>query len=142
MTVDRKEFEDPRYSRAYSDENFWKKVLDIVKKGGEHLVFLALQLFYVMKSDDVPVKKKLAIAGALGYLILPTDLIPDFLPVVGYTDDFAAMMAAYGMVKACVSPKIKSQAAQKCHEWFSDFDESRYDFASADFTSDGDIDEQ
>ena len=108
----------PKYTGAYSDRNFWRKVAQIAKKGGEHIVRLALELYYVMKSDKIEPKKKLAIAGALGYLILPVDLVSDFLPVVGYTDDLAALMAAYSMVKACVTPEIRAQANAKCAEWF------------------------
>jgi uncharacterized membrane protein YkvA (DUF1232 family) len=37
------------------------------------------------------------VIGAIGYIILPIDLIPDMLPVVGYTDDIAS---AAGVVLA------------------------------------------
>jgi uncharacterized membrane protein YkvA (DUF1232 family) len=40
---------------------------------------------------------KALIVGAIGYIILPIDLIPDMLPVVGYTDDLAS---AAGIVLA------------------------------------------
>lgn len=32
-------------------------------------------------------KTKLTIAGTLAYVILPIDVIPDFLPIVGWLDD-------------------------------------------------------
>ncbi|PUU94601.1 MULTISPECIES: YkvA family protein [Halanaerobium] len=35
------------------------------------------------------------IVATLAYLILPTDLIPDFLPGVGLTDDAAAFILAF-----------------------------------------------
>ena len=34
------------------------------------------------------------ITGCLGYFILPIDLIPDFIPIAGYTDDVAGMIFA------------------------------------------------
>lgn len=46
-----------------------------------------------MIDKDTPVGAKLVIAGALAYLVLPVDLIPDFLPG-GYLDDMSAIMAA------------------------------------------------
>lgn len=121
------DIQDIEFRKSYSDKDFWKKVGKIAKKGGEQLAYLALLLFYVMKSDEVELKQKLMIAGALGYLILPVDLIPDFLPVAGYADDFAALMAAYGMIKASVTPEIKLQATAKCKEWFHDFDSGQAD---------------
>ncbi|MBQ6086958.1 MAG: DUF1232 domain-containing protein [Bacteroidales bacterium] len=118
------DIQDIEYRKSYTDKDFWKKVGKIAKKGGEKIVYLALLLFYVMKSDEVELKQKLMIAGALGYMILPVDLIPDFIPVAGYADDFAALMAAYSMTKACVTPEIKAQANAKCREWFKDFDDA------------------
>ncbi len=35
------------------------------------------------------------IVATLAYLVLPTDLIPDFLPGVGFTDDAAAFIIAF-----------------------------------------------
>lgn len=35
------------------------------------------------------------IVATLAYLILPTDLIPDFLPVIGFADDAAAFVIAF-----------------------------------------------
>jgi uncharacterized membrane protein YkvA (DUF1232 family) len=35
------------------------------------------------------------IIAALAYLILPTDLIPDFLPGIGFTDDAAVFILAF-----------------------------------------------
>jgi uncharacterized membrane protein YkvA (DUF1232 family) len=32
-------------------------------------------------------RTKLVIAGALAYVVLPLDVIPDFLPMVGWIDD-------------------------------------------------------
>ena len=32
-------------------------------------------------------KTKLIIAGTLAYMVLPIDVIPDFIPVVGWIDD-------------------------------------------------------
>ncbi|ADL11926.1 YkvA family protein [Acetohalobium arabaticum] len=33
-----------------------------------------------------------SIIACLAYLVLPTDLVPDFIPVAGFTDDAAAFM--------------------------------------------------
>lgn len=46
-----------------------------------------------LKDENTPGKHKMIIIGALGYFILPVDLIPDFIPVAGFTDDAAALIA-------------------------------------------------
>ena len=37
-------------------------------------------------------------AFAMGYLLFPFDLIPDFLPVVGYLDDVAVIANLLGLI--------------------------------------------
>lgn len=48
-------------------------------------------------NPNLPAPLKILVVGAIGYIILPVDLIPDMLPVVGYTDDLAS---AGGVVTA------------------------------------------
>ena len=57
-----------------------------------------IKLYFQMLGDvftgrykKVPVGTIAAIIGTLLYVLIPTDLIPDFIPVVGYLDD-AAML--------------------------------------------------
>jgi uncharacterized membrane protein YkvA (DUF1232 family) len=80
------------YSDNFSKTSFWSKLKNITSKLGKEAVYNILLLYYLMTGANVPFNVKLEIAGALGYLILPTDLIPDCIPVAGYSDDLAAVM--------------------------------------------------
>ncbi len=64
------------------------------------------------------------IYGALAYLISPIDAIPDFVPVVGFSDDLAAMAAAIAVVTAYITPEVIRRAKQKMAELFGN-DEPR-----------------
>ncbi len=111
-----------RYQRHFSEETFLQKVMKLAKKAGEKVVYLALILYYELADPDVPMRDKAILVGALGYLILPLDLIPDFIPIAGYADDFSALVAAYRMVRGNITENVKSNAAKKMSEWFGDVD--------------------
>lgn len=100
------------YKKHYSEPKFWKKA----KSLGKNVLKPAVLLFYVMKSPDVPLVIKGTIAGALGYLILPLDLIPDFILAGGYTDDVAALVAIVKMCTDYITPEVKAQADMKLNE--------------------------
>ena len=67
-----------------------------------------------MQSPDMPIKDKAIIMAVLGYFILPTDLIPDMIAVLGFTDDATALIWALKTVKKNITPEIEEQAKQKC----------------------------
>jgi len=59
-----------------------------------------------------------SIHGALGYLILPIDVVPDFVPVVGYVDDLGALMLAIGATAMAIDGNVKNKAKDKLHDFF------------------------
>jgi uncharacterized membrane protein YkvA (DUF1232 family) len=44
-------------------------------------------LFIAMKKKETPVKAKIIAGITVAYALSPIDLIPDFVPVLGYLDD-------------------------------------------------------
>ena len=58
------------------------------------------------------------IAGCLGYFILPLDLVPDLIPVVGYSDDIAGMIFAVKRCMKYVDDEIKENVSDKLVSWF------------------------
>lgn len=110
--------------KHYSEDGLWDKMKSVFKKAGIKVIYLALVLYYTVNADSTPMSKKGIIYGALGYFILPIDLIPDAIPVVGYSDDLAALVACVAAVSMCITPAIKSQAETKLKEWFDEFDKN------------------
>ena len=111
-----------KYRKYFTDDQFWGKLKKLARKAGIKIVYAALLLYYVLRNPATPRADRTKIIGALGYLILPADLIPDFLPAVGYTDDLAALMWALYSVARNVTPEVKIMARQKLGEWFEDYD--------------------
>ena len=46
----------------------------------------------LLRDGRVPPRQKLILAGIVGYLLVPFDIIPDFIPVVGQLDDLAVVL--------------------------------------------------
>ena len=64
-------------------------------KLGEYL-FLLPDFFILVSrlalDKRVPSKQKLMVGGIIAYLIMPIDIIPDFIPVLGQLDDLIAVL--------------------------------------------------
>lgn len=103
----------PKYEKHYSEKAFWEKLGKIAQKAGSKVVYYALVLFYTLTDPATPLKYKAVIAGALGYFILPFDVIPDFLPFAGLADDWAALIAAVSYVFTSITPQTKEKAREK-----------------------------
>ena len=107
-----------KYQGNYSQEDLWEKLRKMAKKAGKEVVLKVLQLYYVLMDKNTLTKYKAIIIGALGYFILPIDLIPDLLPGMGFADDLAALTAVLLTVNDCLTPEIKKKAEEKMGEFF------------------------
>ena len=104
-------------SRSFDESGFWSKVAGAVKTAGREVIEKALWLYYAAQRPETPVWAKTAIYTALGYFILPFDLIPDFLPG-GYVDDLGVLTTALGTVAMYIDEEVKRKASVKLREWF------------------------
>jgi uncharacterized membrane protein YkvA (DUF1232 family) len=53
---------------------------------------------------------KAALIAALAYFVLPFDVVPDILPLVGYSDDAAVLVTALRMVAGHIRPEHREAA--------------------------------
>ena len=104
------------YARNYDDNKFWNVIKKSAGKIGKDVIGKALSLYYVLKKDNIPLSVKGIIVGALGYLIMPIDLIPDIVPMLGWTDDAAAIAMALAQINSYVDVEVKRQAEEKVKE--------------------------
>jgi uncharacterized membrane protein YkvA (DUF1232 family) len=69
-----------------------------------------LAAHYCAFDRQTPLQVKAVLIGAIAYFILPTDLIPDYIPVIGYTDDAAVLAAAIKLVASNITPDHREAA--------------------------------
>jgi uncharacterized membrane protein YkvA (DUF1232 family) len=88
--------------------NFWRKLRQLVSQlpFAEDLV----AAHYCAFDRQTPSHVKAALIGALAYFVLPTDAVPDVLPVIGYTDDAAVLAAAIKLVTSHITPDHREAA--------------------------------
>jgi uncharacterized membrane protein YkvA (DUF1232 family) len=63
-------------------------------------------LFRLMRDPRVPVRRKLLAVAAAGYAVMPVDLIPDVLPVLGQLDDLLLIVLALKHLLEGAGPEV------------------------------------
>jgi uncharacterized membrane protein YkvA (DUF1232 family) len=92
------------------EHEFWRKLKRLVAS----LPFAEdlLVVHYCAFDRETPVQVKAVLLGAIAYFVLPMDFIPDYIPLIGYTDDAAVLAAAIKLVTAHITPAHR-EAAQR-----------------------------
>jgi uncharacterized membrane protein YkvA (DUF1232 family) len=104
------------YGSYYDESRFWKKVKQVARKLGETVLSPVLSLYYILRSGRVSIREKAYIIGALGYFILPMDMLPDLIAGLGYTDDIAVILLLLKHLKGNITPEIEAQVETKIKE--------------------------
>ena len=94
----------------FDHEGFWSKVTGVVRSTGEAVVTEAFKAYFVAQASTTPGWARAVLYGALAYFILPLDAIPDAVPLVGFSDDVAAIGAALLATEAHATDETDGQA--------------------------------
>lgn len=74
-------------------------------------------LCLAFRHPETPRAAKLVLALAIGYALSPVDLIPDFIPVLGYLDDLlllpALILLAVRLIPEPVYRECREEAAER-----------------------------
>ena len=112
------------FSKYYTETGLWDKIKKVSKAAGIKVVYAALLLFYAMQDKNMSVKKRLSIAAALGYFILPTDAIPDLTPIIGFSDDLGVLLFVLTQISASITSEVIAKARSKIEDWFGEIDDN------------------
>lgn len=95
------------FARFYTPGKFSR----FIRGSGCKVRFLPklMGLYYCLQDKDTPMFVKLGVMGALGYVILPLDVIPDGIMGLGWIDDAAVVAAAIRFAGAYIKPEHKAK---------------------------------
>lgn len=87
---------------------FWIKLKRVAAK----LPFAEdlLAAYYCAFDRQTPRHVQAALLGAIAYFILPFDVVPDMLPILGFGDDAAVLVTALKMVSSHIRPEHRDAA--------------------------------
>src|SRR6267142_579979 len=91
-------------------------LLASLKQRARHLKSETLVLWFAARHPSTPWYAKLLIAGIAAYALSPIDLIPDFVPVLGYVDDLILIPLGIVLAIRMVPPPILEECRARAQK--------------------------
>lgn len=104
-------FEPTAFPGARPCAGAWRRVRRLIRR--LPLVETSLAAYCCACDRETPLYARVALFGAIGYFIMPFDLIPDFIPVVAHLDDAAVMILAVRSVTRHITVGHYAEAKQR-----------------------------
>jgi uncharacterized membrane protein YkvA (DUF1232 family) len=93
-------------------------LLRLLRRAGRVVARPTLECLELLLDEDTPVPVKFTVMAALTYLLVPVDLVPDFIPAAGFTDDLVAISTLLTLCGRHRSEAIRLRAQRKLDRWF------------------------
>ncbi|MBN9425110.1 MAG: DUF1232 domain-containing protein [Burkholderiales bacterium] len=77
-----------------------------------------MTLWFALRHPDTPWYARLVAALVTAYALSPIDLIPDFIPVLGYLDDLIIVPAGVWLLLKIVPGHVLSDSRAQAERWF------------------------
>lgn len=107
-------------NRFGGTENILNAIKGNALRLGQSTTRMILEMYYVLKSPQTSTGDKAIIVAALGYQLLPKDLLPrKRLGLLGLLDNGVTLAVAYKKVKSSITPEIEQQVEETINKWFS-----------------------
>ncbi|HBS60647.1 MAG TPA: hypothetical protein DEA44_15475 [Firmicutes bacterium] len=72
-----------------------------------------IAMYFVMKHPETPLYAKVLATIIVGYALSPIDLIPDFVPILGYVDDVILLPLGIALVIRMIPASILASCREK-----------------------------
>ena len=91
-------------------------ILDNLKQRARHLKSETFALYLAARHSETPWYAKVFVAGVVAYAVSPIDLIPDFVPVLGYLDDLILIPLGLAVSVKMIPPHVLAECRARAQE--------------------------
>ncbi len=96
-----------------------KKLISKWKSWADNLKYQAYVLYFSYRNPGTPWYARICAAVVAAYAFSPIDLIPDFIPVLGYLDDLILIPLGVALVIKLIPDEVLRQSREKADEKLS-----------------------
>ena len=103
---------NPLRAREENERIVAEGFVDKAKKTLDRIPFTdeAVAAYYCATDPATPGRVRVTLMAALAYFVIPTDMVPDFIAMMGFTDDAAVFWAAWRSVSGHVTDAHRARA--------------------------------
>jgi uncharacterized membrane protein YkvA (DUF1232 family) len=82
------------------------------RRQAERLQKEAHVFYFAFKHPRMPWHAKLVVAGTAAYLLSPIQLIPSFIPVIGFLDDLLVIVVGVKLLRKIIPPDVLTECRE------------------------------
>ena len=86
-------------------------------------------VFLALKDEQTPLPAKLLAGITVAYALSPIDLVPDFIPVLGYLDDIILLPAFIALTVKCIPQQVWEKCRVQAEDMWKDGRPKRWYYA-------------
>ena len=76
----------------------------------------------LLRDPRTPIGLKALLAAALAYVVMPVDLIPDMIPIIGQTDDLTVLLLVLDLFIQNAPPEVRAEHSARAKNGTADLD--------------------
>lgn len=100
-----------------------------LKEKAKSIKILIPTLFIALKKKETPILAKILAGITVGYALSPIDLIPDFIPVLGYLDDLIILPLLASVTIKLIPKEVMDICKEEAAELWRDGKSKKWYYA-------------
>ena len=96
------------------------KLLETLKTWARRIKAQVLTLWFCSRHPDTPLAAKLLAGLVAAYALSPIDLIPDFIPVLGYLDELILLPLGIMLVMRMIPEPVVAACRLEAERWLAE----------------------